>query len=134
MAGLFKEDREEVWRGIRVVLTLLALEFINDWARSADVFESFAKAHGFEQAHVSRLSLFQHRVVDSPTLSASSADVRRALLCIARRIRRSISSSRRKPLRCAAFTTRNTRRLEVRAPRGNAWRPEARAVPRRRRQ
>jgi hypothetical protein len=42
MAGLFKENREEVWRGITVVLALLALEFINDWARSADVFESFA--------------------------------------------------------------------------------------------
>jgi len=52
MARLFEEGREEVWKGIRIVLALFIPEFVNDWARSSPILDEFANVHGFDHEHV----------------------------------------------------------------------------------
>jgi len=52
MRRLFQEERKEVWRGIRVVLALLFLEFINEQAKGASFVDGFAAAHGFEPEYL----------------------------------------------------------------------------------
>ena len=52
MPGPFKADREEIRRGMRVVVALFALELVNHWAESTDMFDAFAKAHGFNEEYL----------------------------------------------------------------------------------
>jgi hypothetical protein len=52
MRRLFEEERKEIWRGIRVVLALFFLEFINEQAKGASFVDSFAAAHGFEPEYI----------------------------------------------------------------------------------
>ncbi|WP_407159198.1 hypothetical protein [Bradyrhizobium sp. STM 3557] len=52
MRQLFQEERKEVWRGVRVVLALLFLEFINEQAKGASFVDEFAAAHGFEPEYI----------------------------------------------------------------------------------
>ena len=52
MSEPFKEEREEVWRGVRVVIALATLELVNELSKAFGFFDESALAHRFEPEHV----------------------------------------------------------------------------------
>ena len=84
MARLFKEDWEEVWRGVRVVVALSTLEFINEWAKSSHIVETFANSHGFDPQYVKVCSYICAIIICTLMLMLFEAILRRNEAKIAR--------------------------------------------------